>query len=163
LDTVSNEVKNAPLAREYKLLTPMMRQLAQWDFEGKIHAVVETEDHADQEIDLGSWKATVQFGPGRRFMPAHEDTAQRKALGKAMLIKLGENKFIAIGSGCRFTFKPIGENEGKTWQYLKVKEGYYENGEFKLLRELNGDETDWGGPYIGNEPSLLDISLVVRD
>ena len=79
-----------------------------------------------------------------------------------MIIKLGEDEFLAVGTSCRFTFNPIGKNKGKDWQYLKVKEGYYENGEFQMLRILNGDKTDWGGPYIGEEPVLLHITLVIR-
>jgi len=37
----------APFAADYALAGPMMRQLAEWGFEGKIKAVVEHEDHAD--------------------------------------------------------------------------------------------------------------------
>ncbi len=154
--------RNAPLAREYKLLGPMMPQLAKWGFEGRIHSVVEPEDHSEQRINLGNWEAVITFGMGRRFASAQENTSPKTATGKAMVIKLGDNEFIAIGTNSRFTFNPIGINKGKAWQYLKVKEGYYENGEFQLLRELNGDETDWGGPYIGEEPSILHITLVTR-
>lgn len=47
------EARLAPLAQEYAMATPMMRELAQWSFEGKIKSVVEREDHAEQTIDLG--------------------------------------------------------------------------------------------------------------
>jgi hypothetical protein len=154
--------RNAPLAREYELFSPMMPQLAKWGFEGRIRSTVETEDHAEQRIDLGSWEAVITFGPGRRFMQVRDDSGQREASGKAMLILLDENEFIAVGSGCRFTFNPLGKNEGRAWQYLKVEEGYYEDGTFRLLRVRNGDETDWGGPYIGSEPGVLHITLVTR-
>ena len=154
--------RNAPLAKEYKLLEPMMRQLAKWGYEGRIHAVVEPEDHSEQRINLGNWEAVITFGMGRRFVSEQENSTSKMATGKAMIIKLGDNEFIAVGTNSRFTFKPIGKNQGKAWQYLKVREGYYDNGEFLLLRELNGDETDWGGPYIGDEPSVLHITLVTR-
>jgi hypothetical protein len=42
-------------------------------------------------------------------------------------------------------------------------EGYYENGEFQMTRILNGDQTDWGGPYVGETPTLLHFSLGVRE
>lgn len=154
--------RNAPLAREYKVLGPMMRQLAKWGFEGRIHSVVEPEDHSGQTMNLGNWEAIITFGPGRRFISSNDSTEPKPATGKAMIIRLGENEFIAVATNSRFTFRPIGKNAGKSWQYLKVKEGYYENGEFRLLRELNGDQTDWGGPYIGEDPSILQISLVTR-
>jgi hypothetical protein len=38
----------------------------------------------------------------------------------------------------------------------------YENGKFKLLRILNGDETDWGGPRVGAIPKVLRVTLVTR-
>jgi hypothetical protein len=148
----------APLSQEYAMAGPMMRELAKWGFEGKIKAVVEREDHAEQTIDLGSWQAIVKFGAsGWR-------TEQVNALpvGKVMIVQLGENEFILIGTLCHFTFKPIGANSGKAWQYLKVEEGKYQNGKFKLLRIRNGDETDWGGPRIGAVPAILHTTLITR-
>jgi hypothetical protein len=135
-----------------------MRELAKWAFEGKIKAVVEREDHSEQTIDLCSWLATVTFGSsGRR-----SEQANTHPVGKAMIIQLGEDEFILIGTLCHFTFKPLGANAGKAWQYLKVEEGRYENGSFKLLRIRNGDETDWGGPQIGATPVILHTTLVTR-
>ena len=148
----------APLAKEYAMAGPMMRELAKWGFEGKIKAVVEREDHGEQTIDLGVWQAIVTFSAkdGR--------TAQANAqpLGKAMVVQLDNNEFILIGTLCRFTFRPVGANTGKAWQYLKVEEGHYENGTFKLLRIRNGDETDWGGPRFGAAPVVLHTTLITR-
>ena len=152
------EERLEPVAKEYAMAGPMMRELAKWGFEGKIRAVEEREDHAAQTIDLGSWQATVSFGaPGRRT-----EQANSHPIGKAMIVQLGENEFFLIGTLCHFTFKPLGTNEGKAWQYLKVEEGRFENGVFKLLRIRNGDETDWGGPQIGAIPSVLHTTLITR-
>ncbi len=152
------EARLASIAQEYATTAPMMRELAKWAFEGKIKSVVEREDHAEQTIDLGAWQATVTFGAARRSAVQAND----KPISKAMIVQLGENEFILMGTLCHFTFKPLGANAGKAWQYLKVEEGQYENGTFKLLRIRNGDETDWGGPRIGTEPVVLRTSLVVR-
>jgi hypothetical protein len=147
-----------PLAQEYVMAGPMMKELAKWAFEGKIKAVVEREDHAEQTINLGAWQAIVSFSAasGRNVI------TNSKPLGKAMIVQLGDNEFILIGTLCRFTFRPVGANAGKAWQYLKVEEGSYENGKFKLLRIRNGDETDWGGPRIGAVPAVLHATLVIR-
>lgn len=153
-----NATRLAPVALEYAMDGTMMRDLAKWAFEGKIKAVVEREDHAEQTIDLGLWQATISFGAARR------NTVQvnAKPVSKAMVVQLGENEFLLIGTLCHFTFKPLGVTSGKAWQYLKVEEGRYENGKFKLLRILNGDETDWGGPRIGAAPSVLHTTLTIR-
>ncbi|NVM64916.1 hypothetical protein FHW88_003205 [Mucilaginibacter sp. SG538B] len=148
----------SPFADEYAMAAPMMRELAQWAFENKIKAVVEHEDGAEQSIKLGAWDAIVKFGSGR----GGELKPNKDHNGKAMIVSLNENKFIATGTNCRITFRPAGSNTGKAWQYLKVEEGWYDQGVFKSLRILNGDETDWGGPAIGDKPRVLQISLVVR-
>ena len=148
----------APYTQEYAMAEPMMRELAQWSFEGKIKAVVEREDHGKQTIDLGAWQSVVSFGSAS----AGNIKANPRPTGKAMIVQLDANKFIITGTQCHITFQPAGKNAGRAWQYLKVEEGSFENGTFKPLRILNGDETDWGGPSLGAEPSVLQITLVTR-
>jgi len=149
----------APFRQEYAMIEPMMREVAQWSFEGKIKSVIEREDFAEQTIDLESWKAIITFGGNGRGNAAPVNT---KATGKIMIVQLEENKFILIGTGCHITFQPTGKNSGRAWQYEKVEEGKYVNGKFKLLRIQNGDETDWGGPGFGETPTVLRTTLIVR-
>lgn len=153
-----NATRLAPVSQEYAMAAPMMRELAKWAFEGKIKSVIEREDHAEQTIDLGLWQATVSFGAARR----NTVQANARPVSKVMVVQLGDNEFLLVGTLCHFTFKPVGDNAGKAWQYLKVEEGMYENGKFKLLRILNGDETDWGGPRVGAIPKVLHVTLVAR-
>jgi hypothetical protein len=149
----------APFAQEYAVMNPMMRELAQWGFEDRIKSVVEREDHAKQTIDLGAWQAVVSFGGDGR---ANAAPVYDQSTGKLMVVTLDQNKFLLVGTRCHITFLPGGSNTNKAWQYLKVEEGTYENGEFKMLRILNGDETDWGGPGFGAQPTVLQITLVTR-
>ncbi|MXV51819.1 hypothetical protein GS399_12610 [Pedobacter sp. HMF7647] len=159
--TVSEEAvtRIEPFAQDYATISPMAAEIAKWAYEGKINAVVEHEDHADQTIDLGQWEVTVSFGGDGRgnAAPVYDGST-----GKLMIVKLDENNFLAIGSRCHIKFKPIGNNRGKAWQYLSVEEGDYESAVFKPLRVLNGDETDWGGPGFGQAPKVLRVALVVR-
>jgi len=148
-----------PFGQEFEAVAPMMRQLAEWTFEGKIKAVVEREDHAEQTINLGAWEAVISFGGDGR---GNEKKTNAQSTGKAMFVQLEENKFLVMGTLCHITFHPTGSNSKKAWQYLKVEEGHYDNGSFKLLRIQNGDETDWGGPGFGQVPSVLQISLTLR-
>lgn len=148
-----------PFAQEYKMAGPMMREMAKWAFEGKIKAVVESEDHTEQTIDLGSWQANVAFGSGERNVSAIPNILP---IGKVMIIQLDENKFILTGTLCGVTFHPSGNHSGKAWQFLKVEEGRFDDGKFKMLRILNGDETDWGGPRFGSSPNILQITLITR-
>jgi hypothetical protein len=147
-----------PFAREYKLISPMMRELAKWDFDGAISSVVEHDDHAQQTIDLGSWQAVVTFGE-RQGGTVHPN---KEPLGGLMIISLGNDEFLLTGTLCSVTFRPLKSNKGRAWQYLKVEEGQYDKGGFKMSRILNGDETDWGGPQFGSNPVLLRATLVLR-
>jgi hypothetical protein len=154
----ANAARLAPVGQEYAVMGPMMRELAKWGFEGKLKAAVEREDHAEQTIDLGAWQAVVTFGASR----GRTAQANAQPIGKALVAQLGENEFVLVGTLCHFTFRPVGANAGKAWQYLKVEEGQYENGTFKLLRIRNGDETDWGGPRFGAVPAVLHTTLITR-
>jgi hypothetical protein len=145
-------------SREYGLAEPMMRDLAKWAFEGRIKAVVEHEDHGKQTIDLGAWQATVSFGMGR----ADALRPNEKPSGKAMIVRLDDNKFVLIGTSCHISFGPAGNNSGRAWQFLKVEEGQYETGIFHPRRILNGDETDWGGPGFGVAGRVLQAELILR-
>ena len=153
-----NDPSLKAVSREYALASPMMRDLARWSFEGKIKYAVELEDHAIQKTELGSWQGIVTFGNSKSDIKLVKPVS----LGNAMFVQLGENEFILTGTNCHFTFEPTGKNAGKPWQYLKVEEGTYENGLFKLLRIRNGDETDWGGPEIGSVPVILHVTLITH-
>ena len=144
-------------ASEYALLSPLMSQLAQWSFEGKVSAAVEADDHASQQVALSGWQATVKFGTG-----GYERRMNSRPLGKAMFVQVDANTFYVTGTLSRITFTPTGANEGKAWQYLKVEEGSFIGGIFKPRRILNGDETDWGGPAFGETPVWLRVSLITR-
>jgi len=144
-------------AAEYELLSPVMGQLAQWGFEGKISAVIEPDDHASQTAVLDGWQASVSFGrAGDRMQPNAQPT------GKVMIVQLDKNNFYVTGTLARITFRPTGVNEGRAWQYLKVEEGAFDHGVFSSRRILNGDETDWGGPAFGAKPVWLRVSLITR-
>lgn len=145
-------------SQEYRLAEPMMRELAKWAFEGRIRAVVEHEDHGKQTIDLGAWQATISFGLGR----ADALRPNEKATGKALIVRLDDNKFVLIGTSCHISFSPAGNNSGRAWQFLKVEEGQYETGIFHPRRILNGDETDWGGPGFGVIGKVLQAELILR-
>ena len=148
----------APFAANYALAAPLMPQLAKWAAAGKIKAVVEPDDHSERIIDLGAWKAIVHFGLGER----ETLTPNPAKDGSLLAVTINENEFILIGNKCHVIFHPAGANTTRPWQYGKVEEGDYDNGEFKSRRILNGDETDWGGPHFGRKPALLRATLVAR-
>ena len=148
----------SPFSQDYAALAGIGNVMAEWVYQGKVKAVVEHEDHAEQTLDLGLWQAKIAFGSIDR------NVIKPNAIptGRAMIVQLQPNKFIVIGSLCNITFKPLKQNLNKPWQYLKVEEGHYKNGTFEPLRILNGDETDWGGPRFDKRTTVLQVELVTR-
>ena len=181
-----SESGNAPvpyLARNFELVGPMQREIARLNFEGKLKAVAEPlyfkgGDHGKltQTLPFGSWNAVVSYGASHRG----PDTGNPTPEGRALVAQLGDSQFLVAGYFCRVDFFPAGteqqrksqhivEGTGQTpsalidgkWQhrqFLRVEQGTYENGVFKLLRTQNGDATDFG-LRIGEEPVVLRVTL----
>jgi hypothetical protein len=165
-----------PTAQNYKLLSPMMREVARMNFEGKLQAVAEVEGQPDQTLHFGIWDAVVAYGGGR----GGAATGNAEPIGRAIVAQLSDNRFLVTGFHCRVDFRPAGTAQqqkmqkivvgtGQTpsalidanWQhrqFLRVEEGGYENGAFHSQRILNGDQTDWGLIF-GSDPEVLRVSV----
>ena len=167
-----------PTAQNYQLIGPMMRDIARLNFEGRLQAAAEVEGEPAQILHFGNWDALVSYGSGGRG-PAKGNP---EPIGRALVAQLKDNQFLVTGYACRVDFRPAGTEQqrksgkivagvGQTpsaqidgkWQhrqFLRVEEGVYENGAFKFLRILNGDQTDWGLNF-GSEPEVLRVSVAV--
>ncbi|MGD1063034.1 MAG: DUF5597 domain-containing protein [Terracidiphilus sp.] len=165
-----------PTAQNYRLIGPMMRDVARLDFEGKLQAVAEVEGQTAQTLHFGDWDAVISYGASGRG-PAKENP---EPIGRALVAQLQDNQFLVAGYFCRVDFRPAGTEQqrksgnivvgtGQTpsalidskWQhrqFLRVEEGSYENDTFKFMRILNGDQTDWGLNF-GSEPEVLRVSV----
>ena len=129
----------APIALNYQMLAPIMREAARLNFEGKLQAVAEEPGQARQTMDFGDWKAVVTFGAGGRNNSANGNPTP---IGRALVGRLGENEFLVTVAYGKIAFTP---SSGAHTDFLRVEEGSYENGVFKPIRIWNGDETDYGG------------------
>jgi hypothetical protein len=165
-----------PTAQNYRLIGPMMRDVARLDFEGKLQAVAEVEGQTAQTLHFGDWDAVISYGASGRG-PAKENP---EPIGRALVAQLQDNQFLVAGYFCRVDFRPASTEQqrksgnivvgtGQTpsalidskWQhrqFLRVEEGSYENDTFKFMRILNGDQTDWGLNF-GSEPEVLRVSV----
>lgn len=129
-------------ARNFALIGPMDREIAQLEFEGKLKTAVEEPGQATQEIDFGEWQATVAFGfpqPDGRRAPGTKD-----AHGAAVVAQLGPDEFLVTGVDASVTFHLRGKQPWMRSQIITAEQGTYDNGTWKPLRLWNGDETDRG-------------------
>jgi len=144
-----------PTAQNYRLIAPMMRDIARLNFEGKLQAVAEESGKPANTLTFGNWNAVVSYGGGRNN---RAPVANATPTGRALVAQLGDRQFLVAGYSCRVDFRPAAADKHR--QFLRVDEGTYENGVFKFIRILNGDETD-NGLNLRGEPVVLRVSLDV--
>jgi len=141
-----------PVAMNYRLIGPMDREIARLNFEGKLKATSEVQGQVTQTLPFGAWTAEVSYGA----VPNKRPVGNPQPVGRALVAQLAENQFLVTGFSSKVDFVPA--DPGKRRQFLKVEEGAYENGSFKFIRILNGDETDYGLNF-NAEPLVLRVSV----
>ena len=77
-------------------------------------------------------------------------------IGRALIAQLKDNQFLVTGFFSRVDFHPTDAKKHR--QFLRVEEGIYEDGVFKFMRILNGDQTDRGLNF-SSEPEVLRVSV----
>ena len=144
-------------ARNFALLAPMAREIANLNFEGKLKTSVEQIGRAEQELDFGDWQATISYGfpqfDGRR-PPGNKD-----AHGVALVAQLGPDEFLVTGIDSSVSFHLPGRLPGMRMQILSAQEGSYHNGTWKPERLWNGDETDRGLQFHADDPAVVRVKF----
>jgi Domain of unknown function (DUF5597)/Glycosyl hydrolases family 35 len=129
-------------ARNFALIAPMSREIAQLEFEGKLKTAVEEPGQTAQEVDFGQWQATVAFGfpqPDGRRAPGTKD-----AHGSALIAQLGPDEFLVAAVDASVSFHLPGKLPWIRSEIVTAEQGIYENDGWKPQRLWNGDETDRG-------------------
>jgi hypothetical protein len=143
-------------ARNFALLRPMDREIAQLQFDGHLKTAMEEHGQTSQEIDFDSWQATISYGfpqqDGRR-PPGTKD-----AHGGALIGQLGPDEFLVTGIDASVLFHLPGKLPWIRSQFLSAEEGRYEKGLWKTSRLLNGDETDRGLRF-HTSPVLVKVKM----
>lgn len=129
-------------AQNFALLAPISRDVAQYEFEGKLKTAVEEPGAANQEIDFGEWQATVGFG----FPQAdgHEAPGTRDARGVVLIAQTAPDEFLVTGFDVSVVFHQPGKKPWMRSEIVTAEEGTFENGNWKPIKLWNGDETDRG-------------------
>ena len=129
-------------ARNFALIAPMSRVIAQLEFEGKLKTAVEESGQTAQEVDFGQWQATVAFGfpqpDGRRAL------GTKDAHGSALIAQLGPDEFLVTGVDASVSFHLPDKLPWIRSEIVTAEQGIYENDEWKPQKLWNGDETDRG-------------------
>lgn len=144
-------------AYNFALLGPMSRELAQWNFDGKLKTSVEEPGRERQELDFGTWQATVSFG-----FPQYDGMrppGTKDAHGVALAAQIGPDEFVVTGIDASISFHLPGKLAGQRMQILSAEQGSYQDGKWKMVRLWNGDETDRGLCFRKGEPTVVRARL----
>jgi hypothetical protein len=163
----------------FRLIGPMQREIALFNFEGKLQAAAEEQGSTTQILHFGSWNAEATWG-GFSHNP-HAAAGNAKPTGRVLVAQLGENEFLVTGYDCRVDFRPAGaEQQRKSehivvgtqetpsalidgkWQhrqFLRIQQVTYENGAFKPIRTWGGLGGETNGLFFGETPVVLRVAL----
>jgi hypothetical protein len=140
----------------FALIGPMSREIAQLEFDGKVKTVVEEPGQTTQELDFGTWRATVTFGfPQSDGRPA---PGTKDAHGAALVAQLGPDEFLVTGVDASVVFHLPGKLPWIRSQIVTAEQGSYEAGTWKPVRLWNGDETDRGLCFYQN-PEVVRVTM----
>ncbi len=154
---ITGDEKWSAHAANYALIGPMDREIAAWEFEGKLKTAVEEPGQATQELDFGAWQATVAFGypqnDGRRAPGTHD------AHGTALVAQIGPDEFLVTGTDASVVFHLPGKQPWIRSEILTAEQGAFENGVWKPTRRWNGDETDRGLAF-HHHPEAVRVKMI---
>lgn len=153
---ILGDEKWAAHSRNFALIGPMDREIAQLQFDGKLKTAVEEPGQATQELDFGDWQATVAFG-----FPQHDGRrapGTKDAQGAALVAQLGPDEFLVTGVSASVVFHLPGRLPWIRSQILTAEQGSYENGVWKPMRLWNGDETDRGLCFY-DKPTVVRVKM----
>lgn len=143
-------------ARNFALIAPMSREIAELEFEGKLKTAVEEPGQTAQELDFGTWQASVAYGfpqPDGRRAPGTKD-----AHGAALVAQLGPDEFLVTGVDASVNFHLTGKPPWMRSQIITAEQGVYDNGLWRPQKLWNGDETDRGLCFY-DKPTVIRVKL----
>jgi hypothetical protein len=143
--------------RNFALLGPVSREIARLNFEGKLKTAVEEAGQSQQELDFGTWQATVSYGFPQR--DGRRPPGTTDAHGAALVAQLGPDEFLITGVDASISFHLPGRLPGLRMQILTAQEGSYQNETWKPARLWNGDETDRGLNFHEDDAAVVRVRL----
>ena len=140
------------VAQAYKLLSPMLPQLAEWQAAGKVNGILVIDGEKSEPVSLGGYKISLSTGIAFGAAPPKADSEAELGAGVtsasrempsdvrpfAIVVNTAPDEFLFIGANGDPAFT-IDSGPGKAFVSSK-DEGRYENGQWIAGRRINGDE-----------------------
>ena len=167
----TNEEFVTPFGTLYQAFAPMSRLWAKLSYEGQVWGVSEPDDHAEQQLDLGSkWHAKVQYRLWQFGMPEWDPEHKNGYPegsdvpgGGVAVARLSDDEFLVTGIHARISFDVGDGQKDKGFILGRVEEGHYDDkGNWVFERVWNGDETDYGLNFT-DKPVVLHVKLATYE
>jgi hypothetical protein len=163
----------ASAADNYALIGPAGAEIARLNFEGELQTAVEEKGAARQMLHFAGVDAVLSFGFPQSDGAVPPGTPALQ--GRALVAQVGPLDFLVTGFDASVSFvlpgalgspssfipaAAVGDvSQLQQLEILRAEEGRYVNGVWVAERILNGDQTDRGLNFRGNNPSLVRIRL----
>ncbi|MGL1888146.1 MAG: DUF5597 domain-containing protein [Reichenbachiella sp.] len=133
--------RNEPLGKMYGLIDQLTPIITANQGLGRIEGVLLNKANEAKVITLGDYEFTVNHS----YKLGWEAESKNETWGMAgaIIIQTDDNEFYVAGNGIYITFKNV-KNPNLIVGILKVDEGLIKEGQWKVIRHLNGDQTHQG-------------------
>ena len=153
----------APFALNYRIVGPMIRQIAQLNLEDRVRGVAEAPAIHTQRLDFSpqdgqpaQWFANVSYGLPS-FYSSKPAPGNVTPEGEALVAQLDQDEFLVTGVHCRVDFAAVASDLHR--QFITVEEGSYVEDRWVSTRVWNGDQTDYGLNFT-DIPQILRVKLM---
>ena len=137
----TNHPEDEQIGKVYNLINQMTPLITSNQGNKEIEGVLLDNEIQERIIPFGDYELTVKHSYTLGY-EANSKNEMWEPAG-AIIIHTAENEFYLAGSGVVITFRNL-TNPDLNVGILKDEEGKFENGKWKVIRHLNGDQTHQG-------------------
>jgi beta-galactosidase GanA len=135
------EPANEDLSKMYYLLNQLSPVISANQGQNKIDGVILDKQHPETILNFGDYEFTVKHSYSLGWEEGSGNEIWEPA--GAIIIQTKPEEFFIAGSGIVITFKNS-KDSNMNVGILSDEEGSFENGNWKIMRYLNGDQTHQG-------------------
>jgi len=137
----TDQPETEPLGKLYGVVEQLAPVITAHHGQNNIDGVLLEKENPEMVLHLGDYKVTVRHSYTLGYEPASQNETWAPA--GAVFVRTDDNEFYVAGSGVVMTFKHLEQPEFNVG-ILKVDQGRFVNGEWQIIRHLNGDQTHQG-------------------
>ncbi len=132
---------NAPLGKIYKIINQLTPMITAHHGQDKMDGVLFDKTMQERILKFGDYEFTIRHS----YTLGYEANSKNEIwdMSGALIIQTDDNEFYLAGSGIVITFRNI-KDPNLIVGILKADEGRFENGQWNVVRHLNGDQTHQG-------------------